>query len=198
MLYLLHHITTTIITHARPSLPVNPNPILTPPNRGAFELHDTAAIFCPNGKRLPLASASTSTSASNINEKRLRLEFYAPSLYSDGDFILLLILIWIFQIKCNTQCKINEENTGSSLSKVDLQPRSDLEFIDEEQPGYQLLHTHPKFDLESEVVQKTKKLPVLHITYGSFRISSEDWIKIFANLVELFFKKFNWQIFNNQ
>ena len=107
------------------------------------------------------------------------------------DLYSQMVFFQHFQIKCNTQCKINEENTGSSLSKVDLQPRSDLESFDKEQPGYQLLHTHPKFDLESEVVQKTKKLPVLHITYGSFRISSEDWIKIFANLVELFFKKFN-------
>ena len=29
--------------HARPSLPVNPNPILTPPNLAVTELHDTAA-----------------------------------------------------------------------------------------------------------------------------------------------------------
>ena len=33
------------LTHARPSLPVNPNPILTPPNTGPVALHDTAAIL---------------------------------------------------------------------------------------------------------------------------------------------------------
>ena len=31
--------------HAWPSLPVVPDPILTPPNLYPFELHDTAAIF---------------------------------------------------------------------------------------------------------------------------------------------------------
>ena len=37
------HATTHAMTHAWPHLPINPNPNLTPPNRGAFELHDTAA-----------------------------------------------------------------------------------------------------------------------------------------------------------
>ena len=32
-------------THARPSLPVDPNPILTPPNLAVTGLHDNAAIF---------------------------------------------------------------------------------------------------------------------------------------------------------
>ena len=30
-------------THARPDLPVKPNPILTPPNRGTSAIYDTAA-----------------------------------------------------------------------------------------------------------------------------------------------------------
>ena len=35
--------TNHALTHAWHSLPVNPNPILTPPNLGTLRLHDTAA-----------------------------------------------------------------------------------------------------------------------------------------------------------
>ena len=35
--------TTHALTHARPTLPINPDPNPTPPNRGIFGLHDTAA-----------------------------------------------------------------------------------------------------------------------------------------------------------
>ena len=35
--------TTHAPTHARPTLPVNQNPILTPPDLEVFRLHDTAA-----------------------------------------------------------------------------------------------------------------------------------------------------------
>ena len=40
------HAPTPCSTHARPGLPVDQNPNLTPPNQGAFELHDTAASRC--------------------------------------------------------------------------------------------------------------------------------------------------------
>ena len=40
----MHYATTHAPTHARRSLPVNPNPILTPPNIAPSALHDTAAI----------------------------------------------------------------------------------------------------------------------------------------------------------
>ena len=38
--------------HARPSLPVNQTPILTPPNQGPIELHDTAAGLLVNKRDL--------------------------------------------------------------------------------------------------------------------------------------------------
>ena len=38
------HTPTPCTTHARPSLPVNQSPILTPPNTGPIGLHDTVAI----------------------------------------------------------------------------------------------------------------------------------------------------------
>ena len=114
------------------------------------------------------------------------------------DLYSQMVFFQHFQIKCNTQCKINEENTGSSLSMVDPRPvSSELESNYKKGPGYQL-QTHHKLELESEVVQKTKKLPVFYLNYGSFRISSEDLIQIFTNLVKIFFWKFTWQIFNNQ
>ena len=37
--------------HTRPSLPVNPSPILTLTNRGTLELHNTAAAYGPNKKK---------------------------------------------------------------------------------------------------------------------------------------------------
>ena len=37
--------TTHAPTHARPSLPVNPSPILTPPNLYPIELHDAPALL---------------------------------------------------------------------------------------------------------------------------------------------------------
>ena len=37
------HALTHAPTHARPTLPINPDPNPTPPNRGVFRLHDTAA-----------------------------------------------------------------------------------------------------------------------------------------------------------
>ena len=49
----MHHPCTTPCNnhaphHARPYLPVVPDPNLTPPNPGPVALHDTAAIFCAN------------------------------------------------------------------------------------------------------------------------------------------------------
>ena len=40
-----YHAPTHAPTQAGPSLPVNRNPNPTPPNRGAFRLHDTAAVY---------------------------------------------------------------------------------------------------------------------------------------------------------
>ena len=37
--------TTHALTHARPSLPINPSPILTPPTQAPSALHDTAAAL---------------------------------------------------------------------------------------------------------------------------------------------------------
>ena len=42
------HAPTHAPTHAQCGLPVNPNPVLTPPNRGASGLHDTAAVVITN------------------------------------------------------------------------------------------------------------------------------------------------------
>ena len=38
--------------HARPSLPVNPNPILTPPNLTVTAIHYTAAVLLPKCRML--------------------------------------------------------------------------------------------------------------------------------------------------
>ena len=43
LLLLLCHAPTPCTNHARPRLPVNQSPILTPPNTGPVALHDTAA-----------------------------------------------------------------------------------------------------------------------------------------------------------
>ena len=46
MHHVMHHaIHMPSTTHAQPSLPVDQNPNPTPPNQGAFELHDTAANY---------------------------------------------------------------------------------------------------------------------------------------------------------
>ena len=41
------------MTHVRPGLPVDQNPNPTPPNQGAFELHDAAALGQTEWKKQP-------------------------------------------------------------------------------------------------------------------------------------------------